>query len=38
MFQMDSQEQIVLSKTYDIIGKYFRRITSEVGDYERILR
>ena len=29
MFQLDSQEKIVLSKTYSIIGKYFNR-TNEI--------
>ena len=28
MIALDSQEQIVLAKTYSIIGKYFRKITS----------
>ena len=25
MFEMDSQEKIVLAKTYSILGKYFNR-------------
>lgn len=38
MFELDSQEKIVLAKTYSIIGKYFRQAISEVGDGEIILR
>ncbi|MDF3005082.1 MAG: hypothetical protein K0S22_1554 [Oscillospiraceae bacterium] len=38
MFEMDSQEKIVLAKTYSIIGKYFRQVTSDRGDGEMILR
>lgn len=38
MIALDSQEQIVLAKTYSIIGKYFRKITSNNGDAEVILR
>ena len=38
MFELDSQEKIVLAKTYSIIGKYFRHAISESGDGEIILR
>lgn len=38
MIVLDSQEQIILAKTYSIIGKYFRKITSNNGDAEVILR
>lgn len=38
MFELDSQEKIVLAKTYSIIGKYFRQAISESGDGEIILR
>lgn len=38
MFQMDSQEKIVLAKTYSILGKYFDRAIQQVGDGEIILR
>ena len=38
MIALDSQEQIVLAKTYSIIGKYFRKITSNNGDAEVVLR
>ena len=37
MFELDSQEKIVLAKTYSIIGKYFGQAISESGDGERIL-
>lgn len=35
MFEMDSQEKIILAKTYSIIGKYFSQAISEAGDGER---
>ena len=38
MFEMDSQEKIILAKTYSIIGKYFSQAISEAGDGEMILR
>lgn len=38
MFELDSQEKIVLAKTYSIIGKYFGQVISESGDGEIILR
>lgn len=38
LFEIDSQESIILAKTYSIIGKYFRQITSEIGNGEMILR
>jgi len=38
LVEIDSQEKIVLAKTYSIIGKYFRQVTSEIGDGEMILR
>lgn len=37
MFQLDSQEKIVLSKTYSIIGKYFNRAIQQVESGEIIL-
>ena len=37
MFQLDSQERIVLSKTYSIIGKYFNRAIQQVESGEIIL-
>ena len=30
MFQLDSQEKIVLAKTYSILGKYFDRAIQQV--------
>lgn len=38
MFQMDSQEKIVLAKTYSILGKYFSHAIQQVEDGEIILR
>lgn len=38
MFELDSQEKMVLAKTYSIIGKYFSSIISDPGDGEVILR
>lgn len=38
MFQMDSQEKIVLAKTYSILGKYFDRAIQQTEDGEIILR
>lgn len=38
MYEIDSQEKIILAKTYDLMGKYFRQVTSEIGDGDRILR
>lgn len=38
MFEMDSQEKIILAKTYSIIGKYFSQAISEAGDGEMIDR
>ena len=38
MFQLDSQEKIVLAKTYSILGKYFDRAIQQVKSGEIILR
>ncbi|MGC4019987.1 MAG: hypothetical protein QM793_12690 [Muricomes sp.] len=38
MFQLDSQEKIVLAKTYSILGKYFDRAIQQTEDGEIILR
>ena len=38
MFEMDSQEKIILAKSYSIIGKYFSQAITKAGDGEMILR